>query len=287
MPKQDQSRTTPRRVVLSRVMLTIGLCVTFAPALARPISTVTQPTSPPTKPTASPPAPAPPTSSPTSAPPSAPQSPSADPTLDELLGLAKPEARKETEDGEATPAIPIDPASKAINDRLSKTEEPNEFEAAVELMNESSRLLNDSKDVGIATQRVQEQTLAKLDKLLDQARKQQSKKKSKSKSQQNEDQQEKNQKQQQSSQQQAQQKPTPAQGAAGNPSVPGGAAKMNPPPGAGAAWGNLPQRLRDALTQGSSDYTSAKWESLTREYYKRLAEQPGTSATDSTGGLNR
>jgi hypothetical protein len=27
--------------------------------------------------------------------------------------------------------------------------------------------------------------------------------------------------------------------------------------------------------QGSGDFTSAKWESLTREYYKRLAEQPG------------
>ncbi len=50
---------------------------------------------------------------------------------------------------------------------------------------------------------------------------------------------------------------------------------MNAPPGAGAAWGNLPARLRDALLQGSGDVTSAKWEALTREYYKRLAEQPG------------
>ncbi|MEY3232016.1 MAG: hypothetical protein RL689_2105, partial [Planctomycetota bacterium] len=29
------------------------------------------------------------------------------------------------------------------------------------------------------------------------------------------------------------------------------------------------------LLQGSGDVTSAKWEALTREYYKRLAEQPG------------
>jgi hypothetical protein len=42
---------------------------------------------------------------------------------------------------------------------------------------------------------------------------------------------------------------------------------------AGAAWGALPERLRDALTQGLSDRYSSLYEGATESYYRRLAEE--------------
>jgi len=40
-----------------------------------------------------------------------------------------------------------------------------------------------------------------------------------------------------------------------------------------AAWGNLPQRVRQLLMQGSGDQFSKEYQRLTEEYYKRLGEQ--------------
>ena len=42
---------------------------------------------------------------------------------------------------------------------------------------------------------------------------------------------------------------------------------------AGIEWGRLPQRLREVILQGRRDHVSAPYERLTREYYKRLAEE--------------
>ena len=41
-----------------------------------------------------------------------------------------------------------------------------------------------------------------------------------------------------------------------------------------AAWGSLPERVRDALVQGSSDSFSAAYRRLTEAYYRMLAEEP-------------
>ena len=38
-------------------------------------------------------------------------------------------------------------------------------------------------------------------------------------------------------------------------------------------WGNLPARVRDVLTQGRNQPFSRLYEQLTREYYRRLAEE--------------
>lgn len=221
-------------------------------------------------------------------PPAPTPAPASEPTLDELLGLQKAKPANP-----ANPANPAQPPSTSPPTNTKKADaeassiereldgsatEKNDFEQAIDLMKESSRRLEEGRDAGVGTQRVQEQTLAKLDKLLDQARKQQSKKKSKSKQRENQDPKEGNQQPQQSSQEKQSQSQQQSQGDAGNPKIPAGATRLSAPPGAGAAWGNLPGRLRDALTQGSSEYTSAKWEALTREYYKRLAEQPGSAA---------
>jgi hypothetical protein len=215
--------------------------------------------------------------------------PAAEPSLDELLGL--PAGGKPAGAEGAKPDAPPkakDAAKAELDRKLGPEEAADEFEEAVKLMDETAKRLTDSKDSGIDTQRMQAQTIEKLDKLIDQAKKQKNKSKSKSKSQQNQDQDQQNQQQQSSQQNQKnQQQQNAAQQAAAN--AQGGnvgqqSGKLNPPPGAGAAWGQLPQRLRDALMQGSGDYTSAKWEALTREYYKRLAEQPGKAEVPAGGG---
>ena len=38
-------------------------------------------------------------------------------------------------------------------------------------------------------------------------------------------------------------------------------------------WGSLPQRIRDMLLQGRKEKFSSLYERLTREYYRRLAEE--------------
>ncbi len=218
-------------------------------------------------------------------PPTAP--PPAEPTLDELLKLPKPapkEKPSETKPDDAAgdkaaekPARPVDPAKAELDRQLAEQAAKDDFEEAVSLMEQSTERLSRSGDAGVDTQRLQKQTLDRLDKLIDMAKKQKSKSKSKSKSKQNSDSQSQSQQQQSSQSQQQQSQQAQAQGGANTPLNPDG--KLNPPPGAGAAWGGLPERLRDALMQGSGDKVSSTWESLTREYYKRLAEQaPGEGA---------
>ena len=43
----------------------------------------------------------------------------------------------------------------------------------------------------------------------------------------------------------------------------------------GVGWGNLPERERDAVSQGVSDRYSALYRRLTELYYRKLAEQEG------------
>ncbi|MEI7657292.1 MAG: hypothetical protein WCK33_04435 [Phycisphaerae bacterium] len=214
----------------------------------------------PAQPAATPPAQEPPK-------PAAPK-PAAEPTLDELLGIT-PEPKGPGDEASK------DAAKAELERKLSLEELDDAFAQAVKLMDDTAKRLGESKDAGIDTQRMQEQALAKIDKLIDMARSQQQQQKQKRR--QKQDQQQQQQQQQQSSQQQQQQQAS-AQQQGGEPTGGQGSqqgGRVNAPPGAGAAWGNLPARLRDALLQGSGDVTSAKWESLTREYYKRLAEQPG------------
>ncbi len=199
-----------------------------------------------------------------------PAKPATEPTLDELLGIA-PEPKAQGQ--EAT----RDAAKAELDRKLSLEELDDAFAEAVKLMDDTAKRLGESKDAGVDTQRMQEQALAKIDKLIDMARSQQQQQQQKRRQKQDQQQDQQQQQQQSSQQQQQQQQASSGQegadGTGGQSPRQGG--RVNAPPGAGAAWGNLPARLRDALLQGSGDVTSAKWEALTREYYKRLAEQPG------------
>ena len=147
-------------------------------------------------------------------------------------------------------------------------------------MNRAAGRLREAQDAGIDTQRIQEDVLRKLDQVISQARKQR----------QQQQQQQQQQNQQQNQQQQQQQQPDQGQeqeqagqqqaqqpaGGENRDSLPAAeAARLRASlDAARAAWGNLPARVRQMLTQGSGEKFSPAYERQTEEYYRRLAEEP-------------
>jgi len=208
--------------------------------------------------------------------------PAREPTLDELLGLSKPAEKKgdEKSDGEGTPSTNTDPTQSQLDRDLKVAPVNDDFLSAVGLMRESADRLGKAKDPGLQTQRVQDEILKKLDKLIEDAKQKSQQKKQQQQSQQDQQQQQQQQQQQssQSQQQQQQQAGNNAQG--GNQPKRDGQRRQQAA-GNMAEWGNLPTRVRDALMQGSSDSFSATYERLTEEYYKRLA-QPSGAVPDSS-----
>jgi hypothetical protein len=214
--------------------------------------------------------------------------PAREPTLDELLGIkpaapAKPEAQPGAEPAADGAKPSADPSREALDRDLSDAEVDEAFAQAVALMGQTAARLGgadgkSARDAGLETQRLQEDILRKLDALIDAAEKnaQQSQSKSKQKSQQQQ-QQDQQQQGQQSSQAQAQQQQQGQRaGTQAGEGMPGQAAQPGTALGGSAAnWGNLPQHVRDALTEGTSDRFSSMYRAMTEEYYKRLAEDRG------------
>lgn len=189
-------------------------------------------------------------------PPSQPVKP-AEPTLDELLGLP----------GEKPPGA--EPSKSDLERKLTATEVADQFKQAVQLMGQTAERLASSKDTGLHTQRVQEDIIRKLDQVIkaaEDASKQQKQQRSKSQKQQQQQQQ-----QQPGQQRQEQSTTDPDQDSPEGPA--GREAAPNPGVAArGAAWGSLPERLREALVQGNTDKYSSIWQKWTEAYYRRLAE---------------
>lgn len=224
---------------------------------------------------AQPPAPAPPTTEPKKEPapadtPPAPAEtpkppPKGDdlPSLDELLGIGGDETS------------PDDPAQAELDKLLSGKELGEAFQQAVTLMGDAAKRLGESSDTGVATQRLQEDALRKLDQLissLDRQSQQQQQQQSQSQSQDDPRNSPRQRPQQQQQQQQSQQ---PAGGEPqehDGPTLQEGG--LNPLlDSARAAWGALPARVREMLMQGSADRFSALYNKRTQEYYRRLAEE--------------
>lgn len=187
------------------------------------------------------------------------------PSLDDLLGTG---GEGTSAEGEAE--LPGETGGEDLDRLLSGREIADEFRAAVDLMDRSAQRLGSAKDTGVRTQRMQEDILRKLDKLIADAesRAQQSSSSSSSSSQsQRQAQSQPN----QQSQQQAGQGDN--RGEAEPPGLRTGA--LRPEEAADlAAWGSLPARVREALVQGSSDQFSATYRKLTEAYYRMLAEEP-------------
>ncbi len=140
-------------------------------------------------------------------------------------------------------------------------------------MGDASGRLSGHADPGLETQRIQNDVIRRLDQLLASLDRQQQQQQQQGQGEpQEQQQQDAPGRQQQQQQQQAQ---------AGD----GNRTDMGPPrqdgtlkseiESARAAWGALPAAIREKLLQGSSDRFSARYKTLTEEYYKRLAEESG------------
>ena len=187
------------------------------------------------------------------------------PTLDELLGLDE-----EQQDRQATDVAETE-AEEELQRRLGQREMRSAFAAALEKMAISADLLEAQLNPGAATQRVQEEILIKLDQLIDEARKQaggscSSSSRSRSTAPPN-----------------RQPGARPGDGAKPGQRAGSRAGGAEPPLEQGdlntllketrREWGDLPQRVREMLLQGRGEKFSTLYERLTREYYRRLAEE--------------
>ncbi|MHC4219741.1 MAG: hypothetical protein ACYSU7_14970, partial [Planctomycetota bacterium] len=197
----------------------------------------------------------------------------APPSLDELLGL-------QTDDSEASASEQAQrETDEELQRRLSEEELLDIFSQALEKMALSAHLLEVDFESGLATQRAQQDVLAKLDQLIDRAKELSSRHSSSCSG------------------------CSSCSGKSGNASrnpgkkpgsqSPGGARSSGPSsdsqatdaPGGqegdintvleetGTEWGHLPNRIRQMLKQGRGDYKSPLYRKLTEEYYKRLAEE--------------
>lgn len=175
------------------------------------------------------------------------------PTLDELLGLDDSGAGAD---------------DRALQRRLSAREAGEKFEQAVGLMRDAADRIADAGDTSLTTQRVQEDILRKLDQVIEASRQNSPSSGSPSGSQgspQN----------QQSRSSQSQHTPSPGSDPE-QAQMPGSSRDASLGPAVapdGVTWGNLPQRERDAVTQGVSDRYSALYRRLTELYYRRLADE--------------
>jgi hypothetical protein len=207
------------------------------------------------------------------------------PSLDELLGTKpQPPAGKPPEAGPVPPpespdAESIDPTRENL-DRLLRGEEIGEaFTEAVNLMDTAARRLEGSGDASLTTQRVQEDVIRRLDQLLAslQRRQSQSSSSSSSSSQSQDQQAQRNQPNQRKPSKAGRGQSQQAQSGQGERSDLGPARQDGPLKpnldAARAAWGSLPERVRDMLLQGSSDRFSSRYQGLTEAYYRRLAEE--------------
>ena len=194
----------------------------------------------------------------------------APPTLDELLGLDS----DESESGAAEQARRDN--ERELERRLAAGEIGDVFALALEKMALSALLLDVKMRAGLGTQRVQLDVLARLDELIDKAKQMQSRKSSSSSSQ--------SQSQPGQSQPKPGSRPTGSSDASRQTSASQSGPATDPPPRqegdvgtileeSGTEWGHLPSRFREMLLQGRNEKFSSLYEHLTREYYKRLAEE--------------
>jgi len=192
----------------------------------------------------------------------------AQPSLDDLLGIEKEKPKSDK------PAAPVeDPMRTALERKLAMEAAEEQFKQAVDLMGETATRIKDGRDTGLATQRIQEDIIRKLDMIITAAEKQQQQQKSKSKQQKQQQQQ---QDQQSLAQQQKESQQPHGKEAAPDTIDPPGRQESDLRPGTaarGAMWGNLPERVRQALSQGDADKYSTLYRKWTESYYKKLAEE--------------
>lgn len=189
-------------------------------------------------------------------------------SLDDLLGLDRDEDETKADDAARKQS------ERELQRRLDEQEITDAFLVAINRMASSAERLDELFDSGLATQRIQEDILAKLDQLIDKAQSMDSQSSSSSSSSSSQQSSMKPGQQSESSQSQGERQDGQAQDSqeGGPPARQEGDINTLLQQGA-IEWGNLPQRLREELQQGRGDEYSSMYRKLTDEYYKRLAEE--------------
>ncbi|MCH8822105.1 MAG: hypothetical protein IH984_01230 [Planctomycetes bacterium] len=190
-------------------------------------------------------------------------------SLDDLLGLDSDEDEAKADDAARKQN------ELQLQQRLDEKEITDAFLVAISRMVSSAERLDELFDPGLATQRIQEDILAKLDQLIDKAQSMQSQSSSSSSSSSSKQQSSMKSGQQSSnSKSDGERQDGNAQDSqeGGPPARQEGDINTLLQEGA-IEWGNLPQRLREELQQGRGDEYSSMYRKLTDEYYKRLAEE--------------
>ncbi|MFM7051569.1 MAG: hypothetical protein ACKOYN_05465 [Planctomycetota bacterium] len=201
-------------------------------------------------------------------------------SLDDLLGVPAGGGDRSAEDA----------AEREQAERLQRSLDEASLQdlvaRALDGMKTASGRLTEKRDAGLGTQRIQEEVVLTLDRLLEEAQRQQQQQQQRSSSSSSS----RSQRQQQSdpseqSQQQSQQQRQRQQRQQGQQPGSSESGEAEPPPseegvaGGGELsesrieWGRLPERVRDLVLQGRRDKVSSLYERLTREYYRRLAEE--------------
>ncbi|MEE2973533.1 MAG: hypothetical protein VX672_10430 [Planctomycetota bacterium] len=193
------------------------------------------------------------------------------PSLDDLLEI-------EGAEGDSDAAI-AESDRRDLDAALAEEKPADAFKAAVRDMLISSELLEDRRDTGLGTQRIQQRIIDRLQAMIDSANRQQQPQPQpqSGQSQEPRDPGRQDQPQDQEGRQQEQQQSQDRQGAQDGSSV------QPPPPetadlegaldGAGIEWGGLPPRMRELISQGTRDRVSEMYRSLTEAYYRRMAEE--------------
>lgn len=202
------------------------------------------------------------------------------PSLDDLLDLETPapqESEKPADDGSL-----LDDATRQ---KLDMEQAADQFKQAVKEMDLVAGRIDDDKNAGPSTQRMQQEIINKLEQVIKAAKQQQQQQQQSGQPGQGQPQQ--GRPQDSGSQQQAQQQgqqPGQQPGQQQNQGneanqgdfSPGSAAANgsgNPLEEVGKEWGNLPARIRDELQQGYREKFSPIYKQLTEMYYRRLAEE--------------
>lgn len=225
------------------------------------------------------------TGSPSGSPPVSPPAEKAPPrSLDDLLGVpAGAEGKSPTESAEDAARREQE---KRLERSLNEASMQDLVQRAMDGMKTAAERLTDARDPGLGTQRVQEDVVRTLDRLLEEAQKRQGKKSSSSKSGSKKKQPSKqNDGKQDPSEQNGQQQRQNSRSASSqsDASDPGdgeksetrddGVAETSELAETRIEWGQLPERVRELVLQGRRDRVSTIYERLTREYYRRLAEE--------------
>jgi hypothetical protein len=209
--------------------------------------------------------------------------PPAPKSLDDLLGVPQDKPRGVEAGADAA----LDEQARRLKKSLEEASMDDLVTRAIDGMKSASDRLSSARDAGIGTQRIQDDVVRTLDRLLEEAQRQQqqrSSSRSSSRSQSAAQKQGGGDPQEQNGQQRgAPRNASGSQEAKGAAQSTGDTAAERErddamgSPGeldeARIEWGRLPERVRELVLQGRRDRVSSMYERLTREYYRRLAEE--------------